>query len=184
MVPIYAAPPRLHLRNCYVKPSNMRFFLIVLLWLGVQPAHAQSSDLNYLFKPGDHGYKCFRIPAVIKTSKGSLLAFAEARKNHCGDADDIDLVLRRSEDGGQTWSPMIIVWDDGGNTCGNPAPVVDARNGRIVLLSTWNLGGDHEPQIINLKSKDTRRIFVMHSDDDGLQWSTPREITTDVKQPD
>lgn len=158
-------------------------FLAAVLSFTVIMVHGQSSTLNYLFKPGDNGYKCFRIPAIIKTKKGSLLAFAEARKNHCGDADDIDLVVRRSEDGGQTWSPMTIVWDDGGNTCGNPAPVVDGRSGRVLLLSTWNLGGDHEPQIINQTSKDTRRIFVLHSDDDGNKWSKPREITKDVKSP-
>lgn len=162
----------------------MARIIYLMLFFIILTASASTQDFNYLFKAGDNGYKCFRIPAVIKTQKGSILVFAEGRKNHCGDADDIDLVVRRSEDGGNTWSPMTIVWDDGGNTCGNPAPVVDERNGRIVLLSTWNLGGDHESQIINLKSKDTRRIFVMHSDDDGLQWSKPREITTDVKKPD
>lgn len=156
----------------------------MLLFFSILAKMAVAQDFNFLFKAGDNGYKCFRIPAIIKTSKGSLLAFAEARKNHCGDADDIDLVMRRSEDGGQTWSPMTIVWDDGGNTCGNPAPVVDARTGRILLLSTWNLGGDHEAQIIKLTSKDTRRIFVLHSDDDGNKWSTPWEITKDVKASD
>jgi sialidase-1 len=143
-----------------------------------------AQDLDYLFRPGDNGYKCFRIPAVVATKGGAILAFAEARRNHCGDADDIDLVVRRSEDGGRTWSPMAVVWDDGVNTCGNPAPVVDARTGRVLLLSTWNLGADHEPQIIDRSSKDTRRVFILHSDDDGRSWSTAREITKDVKRPD
>jgi sialidase-1 len=156
--------------------------MLLAVLLSVQWATAQ--ELNYLFKPGDHGYKCFRIPAVVRSKSGTILAFAEARKNHCGDADDIDLVMRSSSDGGKTWSPLSIVWDDGGNTCGNPAPVVDEKNGRIVLLSTWNLGGDHEPQIINQKSKDTRRIFVMHSDNEGKNWTKPREITTSVKKTD
>jgi sialidase-1 len=155
---------------------------IFLLW---QPSvlSAQSLSLNYLFKPGHNGYKCFRIPAVVATKTGTLLAFAEARKNHCGDADDIDLVLRRSTDGGKSWGPLQVIWDDGGNTCGNPAPVVDHRTGKIVLLSTWNLGGDHEPQIIDGKSKDTRRIFVLTSTDDGSNWSSAKEITSSVKLP-
>lgn len=162
---------------------SFRILQIVMAFLLLsQPTLAQ--ELNYLFKPGDHGYKCFRIPAVVRSKSGIILAFAEARKNHCGDADDIDLVLRSSSDGGKTWSPLSVVWDDGGNTCGNPAPVLDEKNGRIVLLSTWNLGGDHEPQIINQKSKDTRRIFVMHSDNEGKDWTKPREITSSVKQTD
>lgn len=165
--------------------KQIPFLMLVIYCLNAgSMLQAQSADLTYLYKPGDHGYKCFRIPAILTTAKGTLLAFAEARKNHCGDADDIDLVVRRSEDGGKTWSPLSLVWDDGGNTCGNPAPIVDQRTGRILLLSTWNLGSDHEPQIINQKSKDTRRIFILHSDDDGNNWSKAREITADVKQPD
>jgi sialidase-1 len=93
-------------------------------------------------------------------------------------------VVRRSTDGGNTWGAMSIVWDDGENTCGNPAPVVDRKTGNIILLSTWNLGSDHEAQIINGTSKDSRRIFLLSSKDDGLSWSKAREITTDVKKPD
>lgn len=139
---------------------------------------------NALFKSGEDGYKCYRIPTIVITNKGTLLAFAEARKNGCGDAGDIDLVVRRSFDGGKTWSPMSVVWDDADNTCGNPAPVVDRKTGNIVLLSTWNLGTDHEKQIIAGTSKDTRRIFVLSSNDDGNSWSQAREITATVKKSD
>ena len=75
-----------------------------------------------------------------------------------------------------------MVWNDSTNTCGNPAPIVDAKTGNIILLSTWNLGTDHEKDIIKQTSKDTRRIFVLSSADDGNTWSTPNEITKDVKQ--
>lgn len=165
------------LNRIFIKIS---FILIFLCGMNVI-SYTQETTLNYLFKPGDYGYKCFRIPAIIKGAKGTLLAFAEGRKNHCGDADDIDLVLRRSEDGGKSWSPIQVIFDDGNNTCGNPAPVLDAKTGKIILLSTWNLGGDHENQIIDQVSKDTRRIFVLNSSDDGLTWSKPKEITSDVK---
>lgn len=158
-------------------------YLLIILMTCYSGTYAQVSALNYLFKPGDKGYACFRIPAVITTSKGTILAFAEARKNNCGDADDIDLVLRRSEDGGKSWLPLMVVWDDDGNTCGNPAPVVDEKTGKIILLSTWNLGSDHESQIIQQVSKDSRRIFVLNSSDDGISWSKPKEITADVKLP-
>jgi len=143
-----------------------------------------AQDLNYIFRPGDNGYKCFRIPAVVTTNIGTLLAFAEARRNHCGDADDIDLVMRRSTDGGKSWSPIAVVWDDGANTCGNPAPVIDSRTGRIILVSTWNLGSDREPMIIDGKSRYTRRVFVLSSSDDGLSWSSARDITSSAKRPD
>nr|WP_293840419.1 sialidase family protein [uncultured Arsenicibacter sp.] len=139
---------------------------------------------NALFRAGDNGYACFRIPAIIKTTKGTLLAFAEARRTGCGDAGDIDIVVKRSADGGKSWSGMSMVWDDAGNTCGNPAPVVDAKTGNIVLVATWNLGSDHEKQIIDGSSKDTRRVFVLSSTDEGVSWSTAREITSAVKRPD
>ena len=153
-----------------------------MMWAAIATSHAQ--DLNHLFRSGENGYNCYRIPAIVSTPKGTLLAFAEARRNNCGDARDIDLVLRRSADGGKTWSPMILVWDDGGNTCGNPAPVVDKKTGNVVLLSTWNLGSDHEPAIINQTSKDTRRVFVLSSSDDGLSWSAAKDITAAVKKPE
>jgi sialidase-1 len=156
--------------------------LSIVLILFIGEVHAQS--LNPLFVSGTNGYASYRIPAIVASKSGSLLAFAEGRKNGSGDNGDIDLVLKRSADGGETWSDMQVVWNDKDNTCGNPAPVVDQKTGRITLLSTWNLGADHEPQIINQTSKDTRRIYMMYSDDEGLSWSSPKEITSDVKKPD
>ncbi len=84
-------------------------------------------------------------------------------------------------DGGKTWGPLQVVWTDGNNTCGNPAPVVDEVTGEILLLSTWNLGSDREPEIIEGKSRDTRRVFLLKSEDEGLSWSGPEEITGQVK---
>jgi len=158
------------------------FLLLPILFLSSRPVFAQAPNLNYIFKNGEDGYSCFRIPALITTRQGTILAFAEGRKNNCGDAGDIDLVVRRSADGGKTWGPLRIVWDDSTNTCGNPAPVVDETTGAIILLSTWNLGADKEKAIINSSSINTRRVFVLSSGDDGLTWSPPAEITSSVKQ--
>ena len=138
--------------------------------------------LEYLFESGTEGYQCFRIPAIVSSTNGTLLAFAEGRKNGCSDTGDIDLVMKRSMDNGQTWSELQVIWDDGKRVCGNPAPVVDESTGTIHLLSTWNLGEDHERAIIDGISKDTRRIFVMSSDNDGLSWTGPQEITNSVKK--
>ena len=69
-------------------------------------ASATAQPLTHLFKGGEEGYRCFRIPAIVATGKGTLLAFAEGRKNGCGDTGDIDLVVKRSSDGGETWSAL------------------------------------------------------------------------------
>lgn len=153
---------------------------------GGQPAASSAEPLfsTTVYAKGDNGFDTYRIPATVRTARGTILAFAEARRHSRSDTGDIDLVVRRSTDGGRTWGEIITVWDDAGNVCGNPAPVVDRRTGRILLLSTWNDGTDHENQIHARTSKDTRRVFVLHSDDDGLTWSAPREITPSVKRPD
>lgn len=137
-----------------------------------------------LYVSGQDGYHTYRIPALAVTNEGTILAFCEGRKGSRGDAGDIDLLLKRSGDNGRTWSKQQIVWDDGGNTCGNPCAVVDRDNGTIWLLTTWNRGDDHERQIIDRTSRDTRRVFVSQSADDGLTWSKPLEITSDTKKED
>lgn len=137
-----------------------------------------------LFVAGTDGYHTYRIPSLIVTQKGTLLAFCEGRKSGRGDAGNIDLLLRRSVDGGKTWSPLITVWDDGENTCGNPCPVVDQSTGTIWMPMTWNAGKISERHIQPGFGADSRRVFVTHSTDDGLTWSTPTEITADVKEKD
>ena len=165
----------------------MKYRLLIILMLVSVMVHgrgiAGNDEPSALFKTGDSGYACFRIPAIVRTGKGTLLAFAEARKKGCSDTGDIDLVLRRSTDQGKTWTPLQVIWDDGDNVAGNPAPVVDFATGTIWLLSTWNLGKDHESQIINQTSLDTRRVFTQKSTDDGNTWSQAKEITGSVKQP-
>jgi sialidase-1 len=138
-------------------------------------------DLTFIFKSAEEGYNTFRIPAIIATKNGSLLSFAEGRKNGSSDSGDIDLVMKRSDDYGKTWSALKVIRDDGSNVCGNPAPVQDEKTGIIYLLSTWNLGTDRESDIINGTSRDTRRVFIMRSVDDGITWSEPEEITSYVK---
>lgn len=158
-----------------------RFPILILLFLLCVSLFSQSVTV---FEKNTDGYACYRIPAIITTQKGSILAFAEARKTSCSDTGDIDLVMKRSTDGGKSWSPLMIVRDDGDNVSGNPVPIIDKTNGRIVLVSCGNLGEDTESEIIAGTSKEGRRVYVMFSDTDGLSWKAPKEITSSVKKPD
>jgi sialidase-1 len=137
-----------------------------------------------LFAAGDGGYHTYRIPSLITTKGGVVLAFCEGRKNNRGDAGDIDLVLRRSADGGKTWGKLQVVWDEADNTCGNPCPVVDQKTGTVWLLMTHNLRIDTEAKIVAGTGTGSRTVWVTRSTDDGATWEKPVEITRDVKKPD
>lgn len=138
-------------------------------------------DQTDVYVGNSEGYHTFRIPSLLVTVTGTVLAFCEGRRDGRGDSGDIDLVLRRSEDGGQTWSPLQVVWDDPGNTCGNPCPVIDRYTGTIWLLMTHNLGHDQSQELHAGTAVGTRTVWVSHSDDDGKSWSEPTEITEATK---
>jgi len=124
-----------------------------------------------VFTSGTEGYHTYRIPGIVRTNEGTLLAFCEGRKTGRGDHGDLDLVLRRSADGGKTWEPMQLVYEEGGTaeiTIGNPCPVVDRATGTVWLPFC----------------RDNDRVFITQSTDDGRTWATPVEITEQVKKPE
>ncbi|WP_289921969.1 sialidase family protein [Streptomyces sp. S.PB5] len=135
---------------------------------------------------GAGGYASYRIPAVVRIPAGTLLAFAEGRAGGKEDHGDIDVVLRRSRDGGCTWGRLQVVAEGDGNTRGNPAPVVDPRTGNIVLVTTYHRGDVTEARILRgeATAEDGRRVFVQTSVDGGSSFSAPREITSAVKKAD
>ncbi|MEU4464501.1 sialidase family protein [Streptomyces sp. NPDC024017] len=135
-------------------------------------------EQQVLFKASqDPGYACFRIPAIVRTAGGTLLAFAEGRVLNCGDAADIDIVLKRSTDGGRTWGPLQVVTEGAGDTHGNPAPVVDRRTGRILLAETYNTG---RTDAGNCTVPCDRTPHLQYSDDDGRTWSKPRDLSDEI----
>lgn len=140
-----------------------------------------ATDTLSLFTAGTNGYKSYRIPSLLTTNKGNVLAFCEGRKDGGGDAGNIDILVKRSDDSGRSWSEQQVIWDDGANTCGNPCPVIDATTGVIWLLMTRNEGTDKEKDIIHRTSKATRTVWVSKSEDDGRSWSEPVNISTSTK---
>ena len=149
---------------------------------GGQAAAVEEISHTDVFVSGKEGYPRHRIPAIVLTNKGTLLAFCEGRTG--GDSGDIDMVLKRSTDSGKTWGPLQVIWDDRGNTCGNPCPVVDRDTGTIWLVMTWNLGSDHEGTIMAGTSKDVRHVYVTHSTDDGVTWAPPKKISDTTRKKD
>ncbi len=150
-------------------------------------ASAQSSKTltqTDLLISGQDGYHTFRIPSLIVTKKGTVLAFCEGRVSSRSDTGNIDLVLKRSFDNGKTWQPMQLVADDGPNTMGNPCPVVDRDTGTIWLLITRNLGQDDLQKIKTRTGRGTREVWITKSTDDGATWSSPVEITETTKAPE
>jgi sialidase-1 len=125
---------------------------------------AQNSNLQVLFKNHSDGYNVFRIPTAIIAKSGKILAFCEGRKSIM-DNGNIDLVMKSSADNGKTWSNLTVIWDNGNNTCGNPAPVFDKVTGDVIIVATMN----------------NDRVFVLRSPDEGNNWEKPIEITTSVK---
>ena len=137
---------------------------------------------------GDHDYRSFRLPTAVVTDKGSVLVFVEARPGG-SDLAHQDIVMRRSADGGRSWEPMRIVAEHGDHHVMTGAAVQDRETGRIFLHYRYDpakLGmsalkaGKLET---GSEGKWVDRQFVIHSDDDGLSWSEPRDSTAAVKPP-
>lgn len=162
-------------------------FIIIVVFLMMNSCGnltANKTISTHVWKNSDKEYTKYRIPAIIVTQKGTLLIFCEGRAGDGGDSGDIDLLVKRSGDNGKSWSEQSIVWDDGGNTCGNPCPVIDQETGRIILMMTWNSGAYGEHKAIRKEVVDTRRPFMCYSDDDGLTWSEALDLTATCKNPD
>ena len=129
------------------------------------------------FSSFSDGYSCMKIPVLQRTASGALLAMAEARTPDCGDFSRTDLVVKRSTDGGQTWSPLRVM-DDARNNgqrttglCGNPTTV-----GNVAPVQ---LGADdlyHPNRILAPHMRNNYEVWTSHSDDNGVTWSTPRKV--------
>jgi sialidase-1 len=133
-----------------------------------------------VFVSGTDGYHSFRIPAIEAAADGSLVAFCEARKHSLADPgfgkQDIDLVAKRSSDGGRTWSAMQVIEDPGELwSAANPATVVDRRSGRLWLFYIRS-----KPERSTRTARpgtDDMQQLARWSDDHGKSWSEPIDLT-------
>ncbi len=145
---------------------------------------------------GDDGVAAFRIPGIVTSNEGTLLAVYDVRHNSSADLQEhIDIGLSRSTDGGQTWERMRIPMafgEQGGlpkaqNGVGDPAILVDSQTGTLWIVAVWTHGmgkarawTSSQP---GLDAEHTGQLVMVRSDDDGLTWSEPINVTQQVKDP-
>ena len=145
-----------------------RRVLAVLAWLSVSTVvsagEAPVFGQQVLFRSGTGKTHTFRIPALVTTARGTILVFCEARRESSRDHSNIDLVMKRSDDGGASWGPTRLLFDDANHAIGNPCPVLDRRTGTIWLPF----------------SRNNRQVLLSKSSDDGKTWSKPIDITRSV----
>lgn len=130
--------------------------------------------------PNGGTYTSVRIPAIVRALDGSLFAVAEGRVDDSCDFGNIDAVAKRSEDGGATWSALQRIADNGTGKVGNPIPIVDEAAGRLVLLTSYT---DVEGGACSDPVGGTFRVKVQHSEDHGVSWSAPVDITEQIVDP-
>ncbi len=160
--------------------------LIRLSFLLAASALAAEPEFSDVFTSGKEGYASIRIPAVLVTKQGTVLAFAEGRKRATDQAEN-DIISKRSTDGGRTWNTLHVIHDDGANSLNNPTVVQERESGRIFLMyqripagmNEWGLG-----TTTGLDGPGIYRNLLTSSDDDGATWSEPRDITATTKRPE
>lgn len=137
-----------------------------------------------LFNGGNEGYgkipiyHSFRIPSIVRTNNGTLVAFAEGRADSSSDFGNINLLYKRSTDNGIHWSALMEVQGSGPGVWGNPTAVYDAgkgTNGRIWLFMNWNDSSKHKTA--DITAYGDRKVYTTYSDDHGLTWSAPVDRT-------
>jgi sialidase-1 len=153
----------------------MRIFLIVLLCAAAASAEPRL-EMTELFEAGQDGYKIFRIPGVVVTAKGTILAYCEARKTG-SDWGEIDILLRRSTDGGKTWGAPARVAEMPADAQRNPVAPKKVPAERAITLDNPVAIADGNGAVHLLYCVEYARCFYRRSDDDGVTFSSAVEIT-------
>lgn len=155
--------------------------LVALIACAGAAAEPQFSDV---FVAGRDQFPSIRIPSVVVTKTGVVLAFAEGRAIAADQAQN-KIILKRSTDGGRTWGSLQIIAADGANSLNNPTAVVEQSSGRVWLMYQRIPGHltEGSPTIATgYDGTNVYRNFLIWSDDEGAVWSQPRDVTRSTKR--
>ena len=161
-------------------------FALLFLSLTLITVRTAEPEFTDVFISNQEGYASIRIPAVIVTRAGTVLAFAEGRAKPADQAEN-DIVAKRSTDGGKNWSALRVIHDDGANSLNNPTVVQERESGRIFLMYQRIPAHFKERSAgvaTGLEGSDIYRNLIVSSDDDGVTWSPPRDVTATTKRPE
>ncbi|MBE7169484.1 MAG: exo-alpha-sialidase [Williamsia sp.] len=140
-------------------------------------------------KAGDDGVDTYRIPGLVTTDRGTLIAVYDVRYNNSKDLPaNIDVGMSRSTDGGRTWEPMKIVMDMGAphenNGVGDPSILFDPVRKKTWIAALWSKGNHSiAGSGPGLSPDESGQLVLVSSEDDGKTWSQPVNITAQVKDP-
>lgn len=159
-------------------------YVLLLLLLIASPSFGGDPEVADVFVSKADGFASIRIPSVVVTKKGTVLAFAEGR---AADADQAKnkLILKRSTDGGKTWGKVAVIAEDGDKALNNPCAVVEREGGQVLLMyQSYPAGvGERSGKIQPGYDGDlVVRNWLITSDDDGATWTKPRDITRETKR--
>ncbi len=168
-------------------PPTVLLGMILLLAMCTSPPEESPSVTVFEYTESATDTFGYRIPSMVTTDEGTLLAFAEKRVGLHDHAQN-DIVLRRSFDHGLSWNAEQMIAEDGKNSLNDPCAVI-LESGRILLMYQRFPYGYHARNSGWIKRADTgyetprtTKSFLVHSDDDGETWSEPREITRMVRE--
>ncbi|MBP3956626.1 exo-alpha-sialidase [Gemmata sp. G18] len=158
--------------------------LALVLFAFASPVFAIEPEKIDLFEADRGGYKQYRIPGIVVTKSGTVLAYCEARKSTRGDWGAIDILLRRSTDGGKTWDEPKKIADVPGPKEKNPVALAQKlANKDDVTYNNPVMIADKSGAVHLLFCLEYMRCFYARSNDDGKTWTAPVEITASAFDP-
>ena len=138
-----------------------------------------------VFVAGQDGIAEYRIPVLLTSNQGTLLAFCDARVDKPGDSpNNIDLVMKRSTDNGKTWGPLRVLLDAGEGGTVDSCGLVDRKTGTLWVFTVYCPVGIGTKNAKSGISGSTFMYWAIKSDDDGQTWSDPIDITAMTKKPE